>query len=121
MLLDFKTNEENESETLIKYRELCIAALDEYSVKHPNLFPGEEKKKIANDSLAAALLESGRILIQEIEDCTNGTKIIERLVNKFPQFEKTDEALFYLYGCAVKNNQPAEKNILKRQELEKRT
>ena len=86
----------------------------EFDALYMGLPLSEEKKKIANDSLAAALLESGRILIQEIEDCANGTKIIERLVDKFPQFEKTDEALFYLYGCAAKNNQPAEKSILKR-------
>ena len=42
----FDINEENESETLMRYRELCIAALDEYSVTHPILLPGEEKKKI---------------------------------------------------------------------------
>ena len=56
MLLDLKTNEENASETLIKYRELCIAALDEYSVNHPNLFPGEEKKKI--EDVITCLIDS---------------------------------------------------------------
>ena len=46
MLLYFSTNEENASETLIKYRELCIAALEDYSVTHPNHLPADEKKKI---------------------------------------------------------------------------
>jgi hypothetical protein len=42
----FNFNEEKESETLIKYRELCIAALDEYSVNHPNHLTVDEKQKI---------------------------------------------------------------------------
>lgn len=42
----FDINEENESETLMRYRELCIAVLDEYSVNNPNRLPDDEKKKI---------------------------------------------------------------------------
>ena len=56
MLLDFKINEEKVSETLINYRELCIAALDEYSVTHPILLPGEEKKKI--EDVITCLIDS---------------------------------------------------------------
>ena len=75
----------------------------------------EEKKKIAADSLANALLETGKILIQEIEDCPSGTTLLKRLLDNYPQFEKTDEALFYLYGCAVKtNNQLEEKRAIKK-------
>ena len=86
-------------------------------VDFDNLYMGlplsEEKKKIATDSLTLALLETGRVLVQEVEDCSTGTKILERLLENFPKFEKTDEALFYLYGCASKNNRAAEsKKIL---------
>lgn len=46
MLFNFDTNKENESETLMRYRELCIAALYDYSVNHSNRLSIDEKKKI---------------------------------------------------------------------------
>lgn len=42
----FNFNKEKASETLMRYRELCIAALDDYSVNHPNQISIDEKKKI---------------------------------------------------------------------------
>ena len=42
----FNLNEEKASETLMRYRELCITALDDYSVNHPNHLADDEKKKI---------------------------------------------------------------------------
>ena len=42
----FNFNEEKASETLMRYLELCIAALDDYSVNHPNRLSIDEKKKI---------------------------------------------------------------------------
>ena len=75
----------------------------------------EEKKKIAADSLANALLETGRILIQEIEDCSSGITQLKRLLDNYSKFEKSDEALFYLYECAAKsNNQLEEKRLIKK-------
>lgn len=59
-----------------------------------------EKKKISNDSLTEALLDAGRILIQEIEDCTAGTKLLDRISNNFSSFEKMDEVLFHQHNCA---------------------
>lgn len=59
-----------------------------------------EKKKITTDSLSTALLEAGRILIQEIEDCTAGIKLLDRLYNSFSDFENRDEVLFHQHNCA---------------------
>lgn len=61
-----------------------------------------EKKKITTDSLAAALLEAGRILIQEIEDCAAGIKLLDRIYNSVPDFENMDEVLFHQHTCAWK-------------------
>lgn len=61
-----------------------------------------EKKKITTDSLAAALLEAGRILIQEIEDCAAGIKLLDRIYNNVPDFENMDEVLFHQHNCAWK-------------------
>ena len=74
----------------------------------------EEKKKVATDSLANALMEAGKILIQEIEDCPSGTTLLIRLLNNHLQFERADEAIFYLYGCASKANNSSEKNRLEK-------
>lgn len=71
-----------------------------------------EAKKIAEDSLSSALLEAGRVLIQEIEDCAAGTTLLKRLSENFPRFEKLDEAIFYQYGCYSKLGSKAEVSLL---------
>lgn len=59
-----------------------------------------EKKKITIDSLSAALLDAGRILIQEIEDCPAGIKLLDRISNSLSNFENMDEVLFHQHNCA---------------------
>ncbi|MBM3412296.1 MAG: hypothetical protein FJY19_02825 [Bacteroidetes bacterium] len=59
-----------------------------------------EKKKVCTDSLATALLDAGRILIQEIEDCTAGLKLLDRINIEFSGYEKMDEVLFHQHNCA---------------------
>jgi hypothetical protein len=66
------------------------------------------QQQTTNDSISNALLQGGKILIQEIEDCQAGTPLLERLSNNYPQFEKMQEALFNLYLCYQKNG-PAQK------------
>lgn len=68
----------------------------------------EAQLQLTNDSISNALLQAGKILIQEIEDCQAGTPLLERLANKYPQFDKLSEALFNCYLCYQKNG-PAQK------------
>jgi outer membrane protein assembly factor BamD (BamD/ComL family) len=68
----------------------------------------EAQLQLTNDSISNALLQAGKILIQEIEDCQAGTPLLERLTNQYPQFDKLQEALFNLYLCYQKNG-PAQK------------
>ncbi|MBM3414241.1 MAG: hypothetical protein FJY16_04805 [Bacteroidetes bacterium] len=58
-----------------------------------------EKKKACTDSLATALLDAGRILIEEIEDCAAGLKLLNRINTEFSSYEKMDEVLFHQHNC----------------------
>jgi hypothetical protein len=47
--------------------------------------------KQSNDSLQDALFSSGKIYIQELEDCSPGTKSLEELRTRYPGFNPMDE------------------------------
>lgn len=79
----------------------------------------EAQLQITNDSLCNALLQSGKILIQEIEDCQAGTPLLERLRSNYPNFNKMQEALFNLYLCYQKNG-PAQKATTIKSTLEEK-
>ncbi|MFZ9695522.1 MAG: tetratricopeptide repeat protein, partial [Chitinophagaceae bacterium] len=75
--------------------------------------------QITNDSICNALLQGGKILIQEIEDCQAGTPLLERLRSNYPQYNNMQEALFNLYLCYQKNG-PAQKAAAVKLELEEK-
>jgi lipopolysaccharide biosynthesis regulator YciM len=73
-----------------------------------------EQLQRSNDSLKAALFEAGKIYVQEIEDCENGTKAFEQLRSRFPGFYPMDEVLFNLYYCFNKNGETAKAAEIKK-------
>jgi hypothetical protein len=73
-----------------------------------------EQLKVSNDSIQQALFTSGKIYVQEIEDCQAGTETFEELRSRFPQFEKMDEVLFNLYYCYNKNGETAKAAAIKK-------
>lgn len=77
----------------------------------------EAQLQITNDSICNALLQGGKILIQEIEDCQAGTPLLERLRSNYPQYNNMQEVLFNLYLCYQKNG-PAQKAAAIKLELE---
>jgi len=72
-----------------------------------------ETKKKSDDSLQNALYELGKLYIQEIEDCAEGTLTYEDLRTRFPQHPQMDEVLFNLYYCYNKNGETAKANAIK--------
>ncbi len=62
-----------------------------------------EQLKVSDDSLQSAMFSSGKIYIQDIEDCEEGINTLEQLRTRFPAFQKMDEVLFNLYYCYKKN------------------
>ena len=72
---------------------------------YANLPVAEDQLKKSNDSLQAAMFALGKIYVQEIEDCSAGTRTFEQLRNRFPKFEPMDEVLFNLYYCYNKNGE----------------
>lgn len=57
----------------------------------------------ANDSISNALFAAGKIYIQDLEECNQGTQTLELLHSRYSKFEKMDEVLFNLYFCYQKN------------------
>lgn len=66
---------------------------------YDNLPLSEEKKKNSDDSLSNALLQAGKIMIQDVEDCEAGTALLEKLRSRFVAFDKMEEVYFNLFLC----------------------
>lgn len=60
----------------------------------------------SNDSIQTAMLNAGKLYIQDIEDCPAGTETLEQTRVRFPGHPKMDEILFNLYYCYNKHGQP---------------
>lgn len=77
-----------------------------------------EKTAESNDSIQTAMYALGYIYIQELEDCTHGTDIFEKLRDRFPTHPRMEEVLFNLYFCYNKQGE-ASKATAAKQELAK--
>ena len=84
-----------------------------YESLYDKLPIGEEKLKLSNDTLQNALFEAGKILIQEIEDCSAGTAIMDTILNKFPAYENLKDVYFNLYYCYNKNGETEKAKAIK--------
>jgi TolA-binding protein len=62
--------------------------------------------KISNDSISNSLFILGKLLSEELEDCSSAIQTFEELRARFPQYEKMNEVLFKLYYCYGKSGQP---------------
>jgi hypothetical protein len=80
-----------------------------------------EQLKQSNDSIQEAKFNLGKLYIQEIEDCTTGTGILEQLRTQFPDYPKMDEVLFNLYYCYNKNGETGKAADIKKLMSEKFT
>jgi tetratricopeptide (TPR) repeat protein len=65
----------------------------------------EEQLRVSNDSLQSAMFTAGKIYMQEIEDCPEGTRLMEELRTRFPRFDRMDEVLFNLFFCYRKTGE----------------
>ncbi len=68
----------------------------------------------SNDSLQNALFETGKIFIQQLENCDAGSATLEGLRIRFPDYPKMEEALFNLYYCYWKNGETAKAAAIKK-------
>lgn len=72
-----------------------------------------DKMQQSNDSLKAALFNSGKIYVQELEDCESGTSALERVRSNFDDHPNMDEVLFNLYLCYNKNGKAGKASEIK--------
>lgn len=73
-----------------------------------------EKLKASNDSIQEAMFALGKVYIQDIENCKNGTETLEQLRSRFPDFNPMDEVLFNLYYCYNKNGDATKAAAIKK-------
>lgn len=90
-----------------------------YDALYANLPLTPAQLQKSNDSLQNALFSLGKLLIQDVEDCTTGTETLERLRSSFPEFNPMDEVLFNLYYCYNKNGETAKAADIKNRMKEK--
>lgn len=90
---------------------LSDAAID-FETLYAGLPLTEEKKKNCTDSLCLALFDAGSTLIQEIEDCQAGIKLLDRINTQFPNFQKLDEVLFHLHNCALQSGSRSKATLI---------
>ena len=62
----------------------------------------EEQQKLSRDSISAALFMAGKILIQDMEDCSRGVAMLERLLRTDSAFRPKQELYYNLYRCYQK-------------------
>lgn len=74
-----------------------------------------EKLKISKDSVEASMADLGILYIQELEDCTAGTAILEKVRSQYPKHAKINEVLFNLYYCYNKQGETAKAAAIKTQ------
>ena len=76
---------------------------------------GENQKKASHIKIQNALLELGTLFRKRIRNYEKSADVLERLVREYPDFEKRDEALFYLYLTYLDMEKEADaQNILNR-------
>ncbi len=80
---------------------------------YANLPIEENHLKQSNDSLKTALFSLGKIYVMDIEDCNEGTRTLEELRKRFPDFIPMDQLLFNLYYCYNKNGDNAKASAIK--------
>lgn len=81
---------------------------------YANLPLTAEQLKASNDSVQQALFALGKVYVQDIENCKNGTETLEQLRTRFPEFTPMDEVLFNLYYCYNKNGETAKAAAIKK-------
>jgi tetratricopeptide (TPR) repeat protein len=75
----------------------------------------EKQMKLSNDSLSEALYKLGKSFANDLEDCTSSIPANERIVNRFPGFNKMEEVLFTLYYCYNKSGETVKAQQVKKQ------
>ncbi len=73
-----------------------------------------EQLALSNDSIAEAKLAMAKALMEGLEDYPATIKTITELLERFPYFDKKEEALFYLYYSYLKTGQTANAEAVKR-------
>ena len=61
-----------------------------------------EQQRLSRDSISMALYNAGKILIQDMEDCSRGIPLLERLMNSDTAFRPRQELYINLYRCYQK-------------------
>lgn len=61
-----------------------------------------EQQQLSRDSISRALFNAGKILIQDMEDCSRGIALLERLLNSDSTFRPRQELYINLYRCYLK-------------------
>jgi tetratricopeptide (TPR) repeat protein len=90
-----------------------------YDALYDNLPLTDEQLKKSNDSISNALYTLGKALAEEVEDCSSSIKTFEELLDRFPSYSKTDEALFTLYYCYKKTGDIARADAVQKTMKEK--
>lgn len=61
-----------------------------------------EQQRLSRDSISKALFSAGKILIQDMEDCSRGVSLLERLLSSDSAFSPRQELYVNLYRCYQK-------------------
>ena len=61
-----------------------------------------EQQRLSRDSISQALYNAGKILIQDMEDCSRGVSLLERLLDSDTAFRPRQEIYINLYRCYQK-------------------
>src|SRR4030095_5644663 len=72
-----------------------------------------EQLTMSNDSIQDALLELGRLFLNELDDCAAMIRMYEQLATRYPDYKKMDEVVFRLYYCYNRNGDATKASQLK--------
>jgi outer membrane protein assembly factor BamD (BamD/ComL family) len=61
-----------------------------------------EQQRLSRDSISTALYNAGKILIQDMEDCSRGVSLLERLLSSDTTFRPRQEVYINLFRCYQK-------------------
>ena len=78
-----------------------------------------EKLQSSNDSLYLSLYNAGKILIQDIQDCSAGNLLLNRIKDNAPDYEHIKDVYFNLYYCYNQNGEKAKADAIKKLMQEK--
>jgi hypothetical protein len=78
-----------------------------------------EKLKSSTDSLQLSLYNAGKILIQEMQDCHEGTTLLNRIKDNNTSFEHIKDVYFNLYYCYNQHGEKAKADAIKKLMQEK--